>query len=131
MNLNVGDIEMNVRKMSFGLALSLGLGTSCFASAPVERGVVHFQGAIVQGPCRVSDTGQGFAVHDCPRGHHISAQRMAPVATVDSLDPSGPEVKLLVESNAGQGNFTRQYVLLNAANEPVSSGTHRITLTYP
>lgn len=121
---------MSIRKMSLGLGLLLGLAGSCLASAPMERGVIHFQGAIVEPPCKVTVSGQGLVLHGCARAAHgdgISAQSMEPLVTVSSLDPSAAPARLQVND----GLFPRQYRLLDAASRPITSGNYRVTLTYP
>lgn len=121
---------MNIRKLSLGLGLLLGLGGSCLASAPIGRGDIHFQGAIVEAPCKVSVTGQVLAMHGCPRAAHggsSSASGMEPAVTVSSLDSSAVPARLQVND----GPLPRQYRLLDAASRPISSGNYRVTLTYP
>ncbi|EJN28804.1 hypothetical protein PMI35_02839 [Pseudomonas sp. GM78] len=113
---------MSIRKMSMALGLSLGLAGSCLASAPI----IHFQGAIVEAPCKVSVTGRGLALRGCPgsaQGDPVSARSMEPVLTVSSLDSPPVPARLLINDG--------QYMLVDAASRPITSGNYRITLAYP
>ncbi|MFU2327593.1 type 1 fimbrial protein [Pseudomonas sp. NFX98] len=125
---------MNVRKMSIGLGILLSLGGNCFASEPAVQRLIHFQGAIVEAPCVVSEAAKGLALNACPaaaRSVGVSALSVERVGSVSSLEPTALKVKLLVESNEDRGMFTRQYALLDADDKPVRSGDYRVTLTYP
>ena len=113
---------MSIRKMSLALGLSLGLAGSCLASAPI----IHFQGAIVEAPCKVSVSSKGLALRGCPgsaQGDPISARNMEPVVTVSSLDSPAAFARLQVNNG--------QYRLVEAASEPITSGNYRVTLAYP
>ncbi|WP_419711810.1 hypothetical protein [Pseudomonas sp. NFX224] len=82
----------------------------------------------------MSDTANGLALNGCPalaRGVGVEVQSVEPVGSVSSLDSTVHQIQLLVESSEGRGMFARQYVLLDAANQPVRSGNYRVTLTYP
>jgi type 1 fimbria pilin len=130
MIFNLRGGEMSIRKMSLGLGLLVGLAGSCLASAPPGRGVIHFQGAIVEPPCKVTVTGHGLALHGCPRDEHaggISARSLEPVVTVSSLDSAAAPARLQVND----AKIPRQYRLLDAASKPITSGNYRVTLTYP
>jgi hypothetical protein len=134
MSLFIGGVEMNVSQVSIGLGLLLSLSGSCFAASPVAQGLIHFRGAIVEAPCVMSGSNNALALRGCPavaRGVGVDVQRLEPVGSVSSLEPTAPQVKLMVESNEGRGMFARQYALLDAADKPVHSGNYRVTLTYP
>jgi type 1 fimbria pilin len=125
-----GGGEMNIRRMSLGLGLLLGLGGSCLATAATGQGEIRFQGAIVEPPCKVSVTGQGLALQGCPKaapGGDISVPGMEPLMTVSSLDSPAVPARL----QASDGLLPRQYRLLDAASRPIQSGNYRVTLTYP
>ena len=120
---------MSIRKVSLGWGLLLGLAGSCLASAPAGRGDIHFQGAIVEAPCKVSVTGPGLALHGCPGAapEGSSAPGMEPVVTVSSLDASAAPARLQVTDDL----LPRQYRLLDAASRPINLGNYRVTLSYP
>ncbi|PAM81328.1 hypothetical protein CES87_25380 [Pseudomonas sp. ERMR1:02] len=64
------------------MGLLTGLSGTCVAS----QGLVSFQGAIVEVPCRVSTSGKDIALQGCPgmaADQLISARSVEPVRSIE------------------------------------------------
>jgi hypothetical protein len=94
-----GSVKMSCLRISIAMGLLVSLSGTCFASP----GVIALRGAIVEAPCPVSTSAEGFAFHGCPArtaGQDSSARKVQPLQSVRSIDGSTAQVKLIGENRA-------------------------------
>ena len=125
-----GSVKMSCLRISIAMGLLVSLSGTCFASP----GVIAFRGAIVESPCPVSTSAEGFALHGCPArtaGQDGSAHKVQPLRSVRSIDGSTAQVKLIRESREEGGSLSQQYALVDGKGRALTSGNYVVTLTYP
>lgn len=125
-----GSVKMSRLRISIAMGLLVSLSGTCFASP----GVIALRGAIVESPCPVSTSAEGFALHGCPArtaGQDSSAHKVQPLQSVRSIDGSTAQVKLIGENRAEGGVLRQQYALVDGNGRALTSGNYVVTLTYP
>ena len=125
-----GSVKMSCLRISIAMGLLVSLSGTCFASP----GVIALRGAIVEAPCPVSTSAEGFALHGCPArtaGQDSSAHKVQPLQSVRSIDGSTAQVKLIGENRAEGGVLRQQYALVDGKGRALTSGNYVVTLTYP
>lgn len=125
-----GSVKMSRLRISVAMGLLVSLSGTCFASP----GVIALRGAIVEAPCPVSTSAEGFALHGCPArtaGQDSSAHKVQPLQSVRSIDGSTAQVKLIGENRAEGGVLRQQYALVDGNGRALTSGNYVVTLTYP
>jgi hypothetical protein len=125
-----GSVKMSRLRISIAMGLLVSLIGTCFASP----GVIALRGAIVEAPCPVSTSAEGFALHGCPArtaGQDSSAHKVQPLQSVRSIDGSTAQVKLIGENRAEGGVLRQQYALVDGNGRALTSGNYVVTLTYP
>lgn len=121
---------MSRLRISIAMGLLVSLSGTCFASP----GVIALRGAIVEAPCPVSTSAEGFALHGCPArtaGQDSSAHKVQPLQSVRSIDGSTAQVKLIGENREEGGVLRQQYALVDGKGRALTSGNYVVTLTYP
>lgn len=125
-----GSVKMSRLRISIAMGLLVSLSGTCFASP----GVIALRGAIVEAPCPVSTSSEGFALHGCPArtaGQDSSAHKVQPLQSVRSIDGSTAQVKLIGENRAEGGVLRQQYALVDGNGRALTSGNYVVNLTYP
>ena len=125
-----GSVKMSRLRISIAMGLLVSLSGTCFASP----GVIALRGAIVESPCPVSTSAEGFALHGCPArtaGQDGSAHKVQPLRSVRSIDGSTAQVKLIGENSDESGVLRQQYALVDGKGRALTSGNYVVTLTYP
>jgi hypothetical protein len=121
---------MSHLRSCIAMGLLVSLSGTCFAST----GVIAFRGAIVESPCPVSTSAEGFALHGCPAGaagQDGSARKVQPLQSVRSIEGSTAQVKLVRENREEGGLLRQQYALVDGNGRVLTSGNYVVTLTYP
>jgi hypothetical protein len=126
---------MNGKQMLLGISLYAAFNGPCIAASAPSRGVIHFQGAIVEPACTSSmGAGAVVALTGCPaqsRGTTIEARRVMPVSHVTARDASAVKAKLLSDTGRDSRYFDQQYQLVDETGKPLRSGNYLITLIMP
>jgi hypothetical protein len=125
-----GSVKMNRLRVCIGVWLLASLSGTCIAS----QGVVAFRGAIVETPCPVSTSTEGFALHGCPgmpTGNYFSARNVESLRSFRSIDNPVTQVKLIHQSADEGGSIRQQYALVDGNGQPVTSGNYVVTLALP
>ena len=125
-----GSVKMSCLRISIAMGLLVSLSGTCFASP----GVIALRGAIVEAPCPVSTSAEGFAFHGCPAratGQDGSTRKVPPLQSVRSIDGSTAQVKLIGENREEGGSLRQQYALVDGKGRALTSGNYVVTLTYP
>lgn len=117
-------------RICIGVGLLAGLSGSVIASP----GVIAFRGAIVESPCAVSTSAEGFALQGCTAmtaDRDSRASGVEPLRSVRSIDGSAAQVKLIRENREEGGSLRQQYALVDGKGRALTSGNYVVTLTYP
>jgi hypothetical protein len=125
-----GSMKMSQLRSCIAMGLLVSLSGTCFAST----GVIAFRGAIVEPPCPVSTSAEGFALHGCSfgaAGQDGSVRKVQPLQSVRSIDGSTAQVKLIGENREEGGVLRQQYALVDGNGRALTSGNYVVTLTYP
>ena len=116
------------------VALLLSFCAVCQASTQMAQGTIRFTGSIVESPCTTSSQLNGWRMQGCSASAREPGIEVRPInsqAAVRALDNTSVQVKRVAGSGHPGRYYDRQYVLVDNAGTPVTTGTYVITLTLP
>ena len=123
---------MNRNLFSVGAGLLLTMSGACFGATPFATGVIHFQGSITEPPCSTTRHSNGLSFNDCPTAAHaqdIRVQKIEQRQAISSAHNLDVSLKRVKDSGATQPHDNQEYLLVDGAGRPVSTGVYIITLT--
>lgn len=120
------------RKQFLTASLLIAWSGGCFASAATTKGVITFQGGIINAPCVANSGVDGILLSECPDiTTSKSAPGMKPVLVVNSLDHSTRQKTLIATNRESKKTDTLHYVISDSKGNRVSQGKYLIVLELP
>ncbi|MNF84269.1 hypothetical protein D3C85_973670 [compost metagenome] len=120
------------RKHLFTASLLIAWSAGSFASTVATKGVVTFQGGIINAPCVAFGVVGGILLSECPDiTTGKSAPGMKPVLIVSSVDHSARQGTLIATNRESNKTDTLHYVISESKWTLVSQGRYLIVLEFP
>ncbi|MDD1509313.1 type 1 fimbrial protein [Pseudomonas sp. CNPSo 3701] len=108
-----------------------GLCSACFAAPPMNQGVIHFSGSVVEPACSFSSAADTLRLDACSSKSHPAKVAVKPLPQsleAGSATDAQMQAKLISDTSRGHLHDQR-YVLVTATGKPVKTGHYLVTLT--
>lgn len=120
---------MNVIRLSLVTGF-LAVWTGTCMAAP-QGGVVRFYGSIVEPGCTTAAaSGSIMELKGCPQASRGNQLAVQPVRSVKAVGAPNAHVRLMADTPNGR-YYDQRYVLVDAFDKPIQTGSYLITLTSP